>query len=249
MRSGLCKHASAFSLTLSIKSGITNIIVLAHSHLTFNKRESNMNLIIILIGLCLSALVVLEGIQAYRDKMFSPRQMMAMGHSRGMPWICHFGASWGDFFLITPLVTAMIYRYGHQWMHGEHFGSIISLILLACLITGVFHGLWSKNASPDCIAWGGFLTPAGWTHLIYMCSTLTVIVLFYFGTENIDQTFLIVASILIGFHIALGNHAVLYFWRPVWWSTTPAGMLNAVIVTIGVWAALFLRCRYMLAHQ
>ncbi len=204
-----------------------------------------MQSVVIMIGVCLNILVVIEGILAYNDGMFSPKQMILKGHQNGMPWITHFGASWGDFFIITPLVVAMLSLYGQQWSYKEHW----KLIVLVFVITAAFHFLWSKNKMPDCLAWNGYLTSAGWVHLVYMSCVLTFIVLFYFCTSHIDPTFLVVVSILVTFHIAIGNHLLITILRPSWWPVTIPGLLNALAVTFGVGVALFIRCRYILAHQ
>jgi len=202
-------------------------------------------LVAVLFGLFLNGLVCLEGSLAWQNKIFSPRQMQKNGHPYGLPWIAHGGASWGDFFILTPIVIAMKYSCGNQWAGDKQYLSA----LIAIIATGIFHWRWSRNRMPDCLAWGGRLTPAGWVHSFYMAITLTIVVLFYFHTVHIDPTFLVIVSVFIGLHIAIGNHMVLSLCAPKWWPINTLRDPGALTVTIGVWVALFFRCRYILAHQ
>jgi|GEM_PF-4622064 len=201
---------------------------------------------IIVCCLFLNSFVLLEGVLAYKDNMFCPRQMIANGHSQGMSWITHFGASWGDLLIVTPLAAVMLVKYGQSWTSHEWLMKII----IVTIVTTVFHYLWSKNHLPDCLAWGGKLTPAGWVHLIYMICVLTIICLFYFSTTcHIDRTFLITASALMAFHITIGNHIQWVLWRQPWWPVTIQGTIQAIVVTVGVFIALLLKCLSILAHQ
>jgi hypothetical protein len=204
---------------------------------------------IVLFGLFLNGLVVLEGILAWRRKMFLPSQMRANGHPFGLPWIAHGGASWSDFFLLTSTVVAMMILCRDQWKTHDVWRSA----MIACLATGVFHWIWSLGKIPDCLAWrGGWLwgiEPAGWVHVVYMFLTLTIVILFFFHTAYISTWFLILASIAVGMHIAIGNHMVLSLCAPKWWPINTLKDPGALTVTFGVWIALFLRCRYILAHR
>ena len=194
----------------------------------------------------LNGLVVWEGFLTYKDKLFSPSQMEADGHPYGLPWIAHGGASWGDFILVTPVTVVMFYCYSNQWSFYEHW----KYMLITTIVTLGFHLLWAYlNKLPDCLAWAGRVTRAGWVHFVYMSATLAIVVLFYFHTTNINPTFLILVSVIIGLHIAIGNHMLLSLWAPPWWPINTLKDPGALIVTVGVWTALFFRCRYILMQQ
>jgi hypothetical protein len=194
----------------------------------------------------LVSLIVLEAFLAYKDGMLTPSQMIHSGRPQGMAWTTHFGASWGDLFIVSPLAIIMMAEYGHSWTaHEWLMKSIISSI-----ITVVCHILWMNNPLPDCLAWGGRLTPAGWVHAIYMDCVLTIISLFYFSTTvPIDPVFLISASALLAFHIIIGNHIQWIIWRRPWWPVTVSGIIGASIAIGGVSVALFFKCRHILAQQ
>lgn len=217
-----------------------------------------MNIFVYEFAFCMVGLVILEGVLTYIAGMFSPRQMIAGGHPQGLPWIMRFGASWGDFFIITPMTTIMLCGHGSQWHLGEHW----LLITIVWVINVAMHKFWSASAFPDSLCWNGILSLAGWLHFVYTGIAFTVIVLFYFWTKNINPTLLIAASVAIVVHVAIGNHLLLSLYNllaesaPVswglktlsWWTANKFKDPTTIATIIGISALLYWRCRYILAH-
>ncbi len=104
------------------------------------------------------------------------------------------------------------------------------------------------NETPDSLAWNRKLTPAGCVHWFYMGLALTVIGLLYFGTPNVNHTFLITVSLLLALHIFAGTQMFLNILRPDWWDKTFATDQGSIATVLIVWVVLGWRCHYVLNH-
>jgi len=183
------------------------------------------------------SLVILEGILSYKkDKMFFTRQMRER-YIEGRPFVGH-AAMWSDALFIIPLTTTIVAFYSDQWSRHD----LAKWFLIVWVVNTFLHWLWSRNKVPDCLAWGGRLTYAGWPHYFFQGIGLNVIVLFYLATGHIDPKFLIAVSVLLAIHLPFGTHLVFSYFGPDCW---PKDALRDPFqwgVCIGGWIALFVRC-------
>jgi len=180
---------------------------------------------------------VIEGTMAYRSRMFFPSQLAQTDYRRYLPFIAHGGAMWGDPIIVNPLIFVIIWFYGGQW-------SILDVTYTSLIVWPInilLHKIWAQCRYPDCLAWGGELTPAGCHHFIYMGLAMTVLVQFYFDTKEIDPWFLWCTTAALTAHLFLGTHKVLDIINPAWWNRKFIGDIQGWLSLFIVLSALYWR--------
>lgn len=187
-------------------------------------------------------LTLFQGVMAYCNGMFSPTQMKARGIAKGLPWIAHAGASWGDLMIVTPICIAAFAAYGNDWAKYDW------PLIIAWVVNALLHFTWSRNTQPDCLGWNDHLTAAGWVHAIYMGIALTIVLRLYFVTPHPSPAFLIIATALLSVHVFIGNHKILDLWSPEWWGRTFKGDLQGWFVIVGVTGGLVWRTCVVLSR-
>lgn len=162
------------------------------------------------IGLTVASIsilwVLMEGLLAYADGMLTPSQMLARypTHLQGLPFICH-GGMWGDLLFITPIVGIIVALYGDQWSTTQ----MLVMLGIGMVLSGAIHSVYVMTPFADSLAWKGGISAAGWVHVLYMGVALAIVGLLYFYTANVPPTYLVVVSVLLTAHVAIGNHIVL----------------------------------------
>jgi hypothetical protein len=198
-----------------------------------------MNLIIgLFVGILAQALVVLGGFFAYRDKMFFVSQMKGCGIDHGLPFVVH-GGMWGDLLIISPLIAVIVCGYGNQWTLSQ---PCVAIAIGFVVSAGMHYFLYTKGAHPSAHQRGGQLTSCGWIHLVYMGGALAVLILFFFCTPNISNTFLYLTSTLLAVHMFIGSQVVLGFINPSWFDEMPQKYFSVWITNGVIWALLMWRC-------
>jgi hypothetical protein len=184
-------------------------------------------------------MVILQGIFAYNDNFFTVTQMRAKGFEKGVPLLYHLGI-WGDFLILTPLMSYIVAKYGDQWQTKEIYSSgiigIVSIIVLGFI--------WAKSAQhglPESHTYGGKITAAGFVHAVYFVVVLAVIILTFFYTA-ISQEAAIIIAVILGLHVVYGTHMVLGLIGPSWYSDRPhENPLTWAIILVS-WGLLLWRC-------
>lgn len=196
-----------------------------------NGRELAMNITVAIIFLIGAFMMLLaSGLRGDLTK----RQMKINGLT-GHSCLSHTGV-WGDILLI-PWLAGIMAQYHHQW------GSVdwIWLGAIGTIITYMMHAIWAHCGPPDHnVAPPDKLTLAGWLHFVFMSAMMSLIILFYFTTDNIDPQHLLWITIFLSAHCALST-AVLEWRRqghPTW---------VGIGTTLVVWAILFWRLYYELS--
>lgn len=201
-----------------------------------------MNATLVLIfAVFVTVLVLLEGILAYRDGLFSVQQMRDRGFTTGLPFVFH-GAMWTNLLIINPVMIISLLLYSQQWR--LKYMLVIATVMF--LVTTAMHFAYAMSKTPDCLAWNGKLTPAGCVHWFYQGLGLTVVGLIYFGTQHVDPHFLITVSALLAVHIFAGTQMFLNIFRPSWWGKTVATDWGSVLTILVVWGLLGWRCYHIL---
>ncbi len=198
---------------------------------------------VLIFAVFVSMLVLLEGILAYRDKLFSVQQLRDRGFTTGLPFVFH-GAMWTDMLIINPIMVVSLLLYGQQWSSKQ----IVTIGAVMLLVNTAMHFVYAMSKTPDSLAWNGKLTPAGCVHWFYMGLGLTIIGLIYFDTPNVNPSFLVAVSVLLALHIFAGTQMFLNIFRPAWWSKTLTTDWGSVVTVAIVWAVLGWRCHYILNH-
>jgi len=208
---------------------------------------NTQTLLSFLAALCaLESLVVFEGILAYHAGMFSPRQMRCRGIPKGLPFIMHGGAAWGDPLIVSPVLAFIAATYGHQWA----FKGILIVGAIAFVLDHIIHKAWSADDKfADSLTNRRGLTRAGRFHWIYQGIGFWIIGLFYFATLHIEQTHLIVISVLLGIHVVLGMNKQLDVIKPRWWIRRLTDDIPGWIVIGVTWALLYWRCHVILSRE
>lgn len=216
---------------------------------------TNSQVAVFIMGLYV--LIVGQGWLANWDGRFSPRQFRKYG-IKGMPWCMHGGVAWGDPFLVTPIVAIALYLYRHQWSIEEHWLQVT----IVWAVNIYLHYQWSRGKVYDSIACRGRISATGVLHFVYMGTTLTVITFLYLDTVGINPTLLVVFSILLTIHLALGSHVVpslinvvahnipmMGFRELRWWPVNTLTAPDAMIPMIGCWCVIWARTGWILSHQ
>ncbi len=183
-------------------------------------------------------LTILQGYLSYVGKAFFARQMRRK-YENFLPFTWHFGASYGDMLIVTPVTTCMIWKYGSQWQEKT--------LAVFCAITTsiIFHRLWSRDKTPGCLIRKQRLTAAGYVHVIYMGLSLIPILSFYFQTTTTDASFVVTVSSLLGLHVFIGSHMLLSIINPIGWKSNLRDYQSWIIVTC-CWLALVVRSYQMI---
>jgi hypothetical protein len=152
----------------------------------------------------LECLVAVQALLAYRDHFLTLTQMRHRGIDHGLPFVWHF-AMWGDLLIVSPLAAYLVGRYFHQWR--------VRWMLLSLAIGFAFAGLlswlYTFSGMPEAHIQNHRLTAAGVGHLIYMGITLSVFLQFFIFTQETPIWLLRLVSVLLLFHVFIGNHMAL----------------------------------------
>lgn len=183
-------------------------------------------------------LTILQGYLSYVGQAFFARQMRRK-YDNFLPFTWHFGASYGDLLIVTPVTTCMIWKFGSQW-HDSW-----SPIVCAISASAVFHLLWCRDETPGCLIRRQKLTAAGYVHAIYMGLVLIPVLCFYFKTTTVDAGFVVTASSLLGLHVFIGSNMLLSMIGPVGWKSNLRDY-RAWATVIGCWLALVVRSYQMM---
>jgi hypothetical protein len=146
-------------------------------------------------------LILLQGWLSYVDNFFTRKQMVAAGYGeKGLPFLAH-PEMWTDVFPVTPLLAYLIYKHGTWSGRAIAVASAVSLGINILLHYGyVKRGL----TVPGCHAHGGWLTPAGWVHMVYSIGAFTILLLYYFRTQPPPFEIMGVTVILLA-HVVWGT--------------------------------------------
>lgn len=140
--------------------------------------------------------------------MATPAQMLAQGYQKGLPFLAH-GGMWGDLLLFGPIMAYVIgfHRDDIDWQ------DLKIMLPIGFAMSCAMHWVYTKTDFPDSLAWVGGpvmgLTAAGILHLIYMGVGFAIVGMFLFSSPSIHPIEYLVVAILLGVHIAVGNHLVL----------------------------------------
>lgn len=158
--------------------------------------------------LALSSVVAIfvEIFLAYQDEMLFPGQMAAKGYPIGFPLIAN-GGVWGDLLFVTPALF-IIGKYTEKWSFLEMVGAFAISMAVSY---AMHHFVYLKGTLPDALAGGGRpISPAGWVHVMYFATALTLIVLFYVANRAMTSD-IVVIGVLLFLHIIVANHVPFHF--------------------------------------
>ncbi len=164
-----------------------------------------MGKIAVYVGIVSVIFVLAEAYTSFKNKTFTPAQMLTRWNKPGIPFLWH-GGMWGDIFILPPLMMFIIARYANEW----NMNGIIMMMSIGVAITLANHlMLIFTQDTPDPLGWKKEkLSVTIALHFIYMSVYIALIGLFYFSSSA-DVTVTSIVSIVIGIHTMLGTHVVL----------------------------------------
>ncbi len=150
--------------------------------------------------------VLLEGFCAWRNGMLTAKQMARKypKYPKGLPIVWH-GGMWGDLFIISSIIGFAVAWYSAQWSGGQ----LAFMLIIGMALSAVMHMIYIKTPFPDSLAWREELSIAGYLHFLYMGIVFAILGLLFFYTTALSPTFLIIVSVLLALHVAIGNHLLL----------------------------------------
>jgi hypothetical protein len=116
------------------------------------------------------------------------------------------GGMWGDVFIISPLVAAIVGYYWSTWAWWQVLGAAG----IGFAASYVMHETYKAAPWPEAHVEGGHLTDVGCVHLGYMAFAFAALLLYY--VRPVSQTELAMmgfASGLLVLHVVLGTHVPL----------------------------------------
>lgn len=180
--------------------------------------------------LAFEGLIALQGWLAWGEGFLTPRQLQLMRGTKGLPFLAH-GGMWGDALIISPLVALIVAYYGTKWSPVE-----VTVAMLVGLVSSfAMHETYRKIPWPEAHVRHGYLTDAGWAHLVYMAAAFAVILLYFFHAPYTPWMWAVSALLIV--HVTVGTHVVLGLLRPAWYPGRPlenAGTWSAVSGTAGL---------------
>ncbi len=121
------------------------------------------------------ALVFLQGVAAYADGFLTHAQMQRVHKIPPGGGYSFFdqGGMWSDVIIITPLVAYLIATYSFACSPVSVFLFVIALLLWAFLAQKMFVPMGASM--PEAHARNGYITLAGWIHVVYAGLTTSVV--------------------------------------------------------------------------
>jgi hypothetical protein len=191
-------------------------------------------------------MVFLGAYAAYCDQFLFVSQMKEKGFSKGLPFIVHLGML-GDIAL-SFLLGFIVWKYGSQW----HASQCLVAAIVGIIASIAMHFMYVSGGLkiPESHTYGGYLTKAGWIHVVYMAAALMILIQFYFFTPNIDPFSLKCVGLLLAVHILLGTHLVLGFILKVfpvsWVGKDYLSDIGAWVTVLVIWGTIALRSFFIL---
>ena len=179
-------------------------------------------------------LIALQGLTSYCNGYFRPEQMISRGINNGYSFLEHAGM-WADFFIVSPLVSYVMWKY-----KDIPYLSVRGMWILVAILVGWMFAVYQYQqisiTTPEAHAHYGQTTLAGWIHLLYAVFTMWVIVLVYISPLNmrIPRWELILGALLLCVWADLGVKK----FNPSWEMNKNTGN-QVAIEFILIWLATF----------
>jgi len=181
-------------------------------------------------------LVLWQSYLAWHDWMLFPSDLKrGKNKGYGLPFLCH-GGMWGDVFIVSPLVAAIVGFFGAQWAPVH----VVAAAAVGFGLSDFLHGTYKAGsfACPEAHVREGRLTGAGTVHFVYMGAAFAVLLLYYIRAMSADEyPHVLAVSTLLTIHVMIGNHVVLGLVAPSWYPNRPlesAGTWGAIAATAAV---------------
>ena len=153
--------------------------------------------------IALEAMVILQGILAYRDGFFFPSQML-LRTKVGLSFIEHLGM-WADLVALSPLLAIIVAYRGEQW-------SLVDITIASVFGLAVSVGMHEQYKQiwwPEAHVQNGELTFVGWIHVVYMAEAVATLSLYFLRGEYTSYMWwtalVVVAVVFVGNHMLFGS--------------------------------------------
>ncbi len=180
------------------------------------------------------ALWLIGFVFAYRDNFLTVEQMQGhgVGFEKGIPLVGHMGCLVLDLLPFPLLMTYWTSTVSNSW----EFLDIILMCLLGLIVSAFLHVSYIKGGRifPEFVTYGGDLTAAGWTHVVYMGVGFGMIGLIYFCTKHPNPYMLWLTTVYLISHVIVGVHVIHKIWAPEWFpydTIWDAGTLRPILGT------------------
>lgn len=163
----------------------------------------------------LTSLVIISYVFAYADKMLTVSQMRShgAGFRKGIPFLGHLAAAYGDLALSFLLAT-LVGLYGGEWRSWQ----VNAVGVVALGLSGLMHWTYIEGGKhfPEAHTYGGRLTLVGWVHVLYMAWAFTIIGLFFVYTTDPSPFWVYLSAVWLWLHVIIGVHIPMRLVRTTW---------------------------------
>ena len=174
----------------------------------------------------LQAFWVLGALAAWRGHTFSVSQMLALGVTKGIPYVGHIGM-WNDLFTIHPLLAIYAGIYWNQqwqWLTQWWFTPLVAASLA---ISWYANRMWVQDRNiittfagiaEDKIHSTGTMSSVAWIHVPHMAIIITIFVMMGLSITmgQVAWKFALGAAVLLLAHILMMQHPWLRELNPSW---------------------------------
>ncbi len=161
----------------------------------------------------LELLLILAQFVASRIDGYATKKQMEERGVKGYSFMQH-GGMWADLFIISPLVAYLVQKYSFEYMQ---FGGLVLFMIFFWawfLLAVLVYAPASKNI-PEAHAHGGYVTVAGYIHILFATFTTWVIVMAYTGltTIPVSNNDIFMTSVLLTLWAYFGQAKFSPLWR------------------------------------
>ncbi|MDE1919210.1 MAG: hypothetical protein KGH56_00770 [Patescibacteria group bacterium] len=152
----------------------------------------------------LEAMVVLQGLLAYRDGFFFPSQMLERTKA-GLSFIEHAGM-WADLIVLSPLLAIIVAYRGEEWSLAD----IMIAGVFGLAVSVGMHEQYKQIPWPEAHVQNGGLTLVGWIHVVYMAVAVGKLGLYFLSGEYTSYmwwvSLVVVGIVFVGNHMLFGSN-------------------------------------------
>lgn len=137
-------------------------------------------------------------------------QLHGLGFRKGIPLMMHLGCLVLDALPFPALMALWLGWYGEDWKWWQ----ILLLGAVGFVLSMGMHWTYVEAGRkfPEFTTYGGRLTAAGWTHVVYMGLGFAIIGLAYLCTPNPAPWLVWLTTIYLVIHVTIGVHVIHKLW-------------------------------------
>ena len=182
-------------------------------------------------------IVALQGIAAVLDGFLTRAQMLWVHNTvKGYSFMEH-GGMWADAFIVTPLLAYLMSNYNFAYSSTGSVAFLVAAFALWALLAAKMYAPLGA-AMPEAHAHDGYVTVAGWIHVLYAAVATWIIALAYLpgmAEPQVSSADIIIVSAALSFWTYLGVAKFSGYWTFDTFAKIQVGGEIALIWCLAAW--------------